>query len=243
MWTTIVSKRNGGKIQQTTQEVKTQKEPPTKKKSNPKEEIKKENTKKTHNSIKPDIKKNDDGTHTMEKLEWQKKYNPRTLQLGMVRPNAFVDVNDKELFGVVKMCIDLFEKHLNERLPEDFRKYLLYCGPMFFNWSVCGISLNGWNQKDKNDQTRLCLWCESPLENTRCKCKKFFDGTKLDTDEIPGLIRFCHEGCGVFTYIVVKGPLKGTLWKNDPNRHDEKYYLRKIKPTFKEFLDNIYKKD
>lgn len=136
--------------------------------------------------------------------------------------------------------VQQFESHVGEKLPDDFKKYILYCGPMFFNWSCCGISLHGWNENDEKDQRPWCVWCDQPLANTKCKCISFFDGKDLNNSEAPGLIRFSHEGCGFFKFIVVKGPLKGSIYSGNPNGDYDDNYLSKDKSTFKELLDGIY---
>jgi hypothetical protein len=33
-----------------------------------------------------------------------------------------------------------------------------------------------------------------------------------DRDEYPGVLEFCHHGCGTFAYLVVCGPTYGTIW-------------------------------
>jgi hypothetical protein len=33
-----------------------------------------------------------------------------------------------------------------------------------------------------------------------------------DRDEFPGVLEFCHQGCGSYSYLVVNGPTYGTLW-------------------------------
>jgi hypothetical protein len=82
-----------------------------------------------------------------------------------------------------------------------------------------------------------CLWCKKPLLGKQCP-KSFFDGTNLGPADQSGLIRFSHSGCGFFKFIVVAGPLKGTIWSGNPNGDDE--YLSQDKQTFIELLDNIY---
>lgn len=175
-----------------------------------------------------------------DQFEWRKKYNPRTLKLGMVTPNMFPDVNDKAFFEMVRERVSQYEAHVGESLPDDFRKYLIYCGPMFFNWSACGITLSKWNDADEDDQAQYCLWCPKALVGTKCLCKKFFDGSNLNDDSQPGLIRFSHSGCGYFKFIVTTGSLKGTIWSGNPNCDDEQPYLSRDQETFLELLDRIY---
>lgn len=175
-----------------------------------------------------------------DQFEWRKKYNPHTLRLGMISPNMFPDVNDNALFDMVRERVSQYEAHIGEPLPDDFKKYLIYCGPMFFNWSACGITLSKWNDADEDDQAQYCLWCPKALVGTKCSRKKFFDGTNLNNDEQPGLIRFSHEGCGYFKFIVTTGPLRGTIWSGNPNYGDDAPYLSQDKETFKELLDKIY---
>lgn len=177
-----------------------------------------------------------------EQAEWRQKYNPKTLKLGMVPPDAFVDLNDIEYFTLLTKRVEQVESHLGERLPDDFRKYILYCGPMFFNWSCCGIRLSGWNPAHQIDERAFCLWCPQPLVGTTCACNNFFDGSDLNNDETPGLVLFSHEGCGFFKFIAIKGPLKGTIWSGNPNRDDDENYLTPDTQSFKELLDSIYDK-
>jgi hypothetical protein len=180
-----------------------------------------------------------------ERLIWQQKYDPRVLELGMVPRDIFVDFNNVEYFKQIQARVEQFEAHIGETLPDDFRKYLLYCGHLFFNWSCCGIKLNGWNEEDQTDNEPYCLWCKQPLANTKCTCDKVFDGYHTpanDEDDEDGdyneegLIRFSHEGCGFFKFIVVKGPLKGSIWSTNNCGP----YLTKDRKTFKELLDQIY---
>ena len=98
--------------------------------------------------------------------------------------------------------------------------------------------MNGWNEKDETDQSHFCLWCNQPLTATKCTITNWYTGENEENG--PGLIRFSHEGCGMFKFIVIKGPLKGTIWSNDPNGDDP---LSQDKGTFKELLDDIYSEE
>ncbi len=31
-------------------------------------------------------------------------------------------------------------------------------------------------------------------------------------DDYPGILEFCHQGCGIYAYLVVNGPAYGTVW-------------------------------
>jgi hypothetical protein len=33
-----------------------------------------------------------------------------------------------------------------------------------------------------------------------------------DRDEYPGVLEFCHQGCAIYSYLVVNGPAYGTIW-------------------------------
>lgn len=35
---------------------------------------------------------------------------------------------------------------------------------------------------------------------------------EFDHDEYPGVLEFCHQGCAIFSYLVVNGPTYGTIW-------------------------------
>lgn len=207
-------------------------------------ENKKNLVKKTQNaSTQPSLETQRSEARALAELkEWRTKYNPKTLQLGMVPPSAFVNLNDEKFFEMICERVKLYETHVGERLPEDFRKYIVYCGPNFFNWSCHGISLHTWNEDDESDERPFCLWCNQPLANTKCKCDSWFDGTDLNNSEAAGLICFSHEGCGFFKFIVVKGPLKGTIYSGHPNGnpHGDDNYMSMDKESFKELLDKIY---
>jgi hypothetical protein len=34
----------------------------------------------------------------------------------------------------------------------------------------------------------------------------------LEQDEYPGVLEFCHQGCAIYSYLVVNGPTYGTIW-------------------------------
>jgi hypothetical protein len=34
-----------------------------------------------------------------------------------------------------------------------------------------------------------------------------------DPDDYPGILELCHQGCGVYYYLVVNGPTYGTIWE------------------------------
>ncbi len=174
-----------------------------------------------------------------EQNEWRKKYDPRNLSVGTVAPEGFVDLdNDDEYFLFLRGRVQLFEAHMDERLPEDFRKYLNYCGHLFYNFSYCGIGLTAWNENEGNDEIPFCQWCSQPLANTKCTSILYFDGKNKDDVCQPGLIRFSNEGCGYFKFIVIKGPLKGSIWSANPGYDGP--YLSRDEKTFKEILDNIF---
>jgi hypothetical protein len=48
--------------------------------------------------------------------------------------------------------------------------------------------------------------------------------TELDPqsrgDEFPGLLEFCHQGCGNYSYLVTKGAAYGTVWDGRPEDDD-----------------------
>ena len=33
-----------------------------------------------------------------------------------------------------------------------------------------------------------------------------------DSNEYPGVLEFCHQGCAIYCYLVVNGPTYGTIW-------------------------------
>lgn len=42
-----------------------------------------------------------------------------------------------------------------------------------------------------------------------------------DVAEFPGLLEVCHQGCGIYSYLVVNGPTYGTIW--DGRAEDDDY--------------------
>lgn len=160
-------------------------------------------------------------------LDWQHRYNPEKLELGMVNREDFVDVNNHKYFGKMVQCVETLERHIGERLPEDFRKYLIYCGHMFYDWCAYGIELWKWNDEDETDQTKYCMFCNQALEGTVCNASDF-------------KMCFSHEGCGFFRFITVKGPEKGTIWNANPNYSEPDPYLNRCEKTFIEILNRIY---
>src|SRR5688572_5955662 len=34
-----------------------------------------------------------------------------------------------------------------------------------------------------------------------------------DRDAYPGILEFCHQGCAIYSYLVVSGPTYGTIWE------------------------------
>ncbi len=164
--------------------------------------------------------------------EWQSKYDPRKIRLGFVSDEDFVSFDNTKYFDTLQKRVELFEFHMGEKMPPDFRKYLLYCGLNFFNW--CMLSIHFWELDGK---TSHCIWCKQQLAGTKCTCK-MFDGTDTENDKAPGLLRFSHEGCGHFMFIVVAGPLKGSIWNSNNNGS----YLTKSHMSFKEVLEMIYGK-
>lgn len=39
-----------------------------------------------------------------------------------------------------------------------------------------------------------------------------------DDEEAPGVLELCHHGCGIFSYLVVTGPTRGTMWDGEGGR-------------------------
>jgi hypothetical protein len=40
-----------------------------------------------------------------------------------------------------------------------------------------------------------------------------------DRDEFPGVLEFCHQGCAIYSYLVVNGPSYGTIWVGREDFH------------------------
>lgn len=94
--------------------------------------------------------------------------------------------------------IEAYEKHIDERLPEDLRKYLLYVSREFvYDSSYPQI-------------------CHLTKDNGICKIPEDKDFIYIDydndEDETDGMLRIAEDGCAFNKYIVVKGSHKGTIW-------------------------------
>lgn len=45
-------------------------------------------------------------------------------------------------------------------------------------------------------------------------------GQRNRRDEFPGILKFCHQGCGNYSYLVVAGAAYGTIWNGRPEDDD-----------------------
>jgi hypothetical protein len=45
-------------------------------------------------------------------------------------------------------------------------------------------------------------------------------GQKSCSDEFPGILEFCHQGCASYSYLVVAGAAYGTIWNGRPEDDD-----------------------
>lgn len=175
----------------------------------------------------------------IERKEWRIRYNPRTLGL---KNSFFVEnkdnfIKDEEFFRKVETRINDFEEHIGERLPLDFRKYLLYCGPWFHNYGTTTVQLTRFNECDNNDDRPYCIWCDQLLIGTKCTVgtagskNKWFNG-ELNKN---GLVMFSQEG-NTYKFIAVKGPFKDTIWYSNSYNNS----LIKDNRTFIQILNDIY---
>lgn len=99
--------------------------------------------------------------------------------------------------------LDEFETTNEIRLPDDYRQFLLKignggAGPYY------GLEPLSTFGRDLSRPFPFKAATDS-LTDEELQCL-------TDHDEYPGVLEFCHQGCGIYSYLVVSGPTYGTLW-------------------------------
>lgn len=96
-----------------------------------------------------------------------------------------------------------FESANRARLPEDYRRFLAAvgnggAGPFY------GLEPLGTFGRD----------LAGPFPFTRATDALTAEELERfpDRDEYPGVLEFCHQGCAIYSYLVVNGPAYGTVW-------------------------------
>lgn len=99
-----------------------------------------------------------------------------------------------------------FERTHQVKLPEDYRMFLREigngeAGPFY-----------GLEPLEKAGQYRDL---SKPFPFT--KATDSYSDAELDKwgdrDEYPGVLEFCHQGCAIYSYLVVNGPTYGIIWE------------------------------
>ena len=113
-----------------------------------------------------------------------------------------------------------FEKQHNIELPEFYRKFILHfgsqgCGPNYglLNLDYAILSTPSYPKESErinlsNDFRFKSHWNINYEQGDYGKWEKeYFEPKWID-----GSIRICHEGCGYYVILVVKGSEKGNVW-------------------------------
>ena len=132
----------------------------------------------------------------MEEIRYQR--NKLKMNLERLKERS----QQNQLLTSVVNDYEEYEKHIDERLPEDLREYLLCVSREFvYNSSypqICHLTKDIGTCKIPDDEDFI-----------------YFDDDS-DEDEIDGgMIRIAEDGCAFNKYIVVKGSRKGTIWRTD----------------------------
>lgn len=93
-----------------------------------------------------------------------------------------------------------FESSNELRLPDDYRRFLAIvgnggAGPFY------GLEPLGTFGRDLSKPFTLVRSTEDDP-----------DETAPDSELFGGVLDICHQGCGIFSYLVVNGPTFGTMW-------------------------------
>jgi hypothetical protein len=97
-----------------------------------------------------------------------------------------------------------FESAQRVILPEDYRCFLATvgnggAGPFY------GLELLGAFGRDLSKPFPPTQATDQELEH--------------DQDDYGGVLEFCHQGCGIYSYLVVNGPTFGTIWDGREDFH------------------------
>ncbi|HEY7154669.1 MAG TPA: SMI1/KNR4 family protein [Gemmataceae bacterium] len=96
-----------------------------------------------------------------------------------------------------------FESANGVRLPEDYRRFLTVvgnggAGPFY------GLEPLGTFGRDLTKPFPFVAATNTLTDEELDRLP--------DRDEYPGVLEFCHQGCAIYSYLVVNGPTYGTIW-------------------------------
>ena len=96
-----------------------------------------------------------------------------------------------------------FERAAGVRLPEDYRRFLSVvgnggAGPYY---GLEPLDMFG------RDLSRPFPFVTATDTLSDEELDRLSDG-----DAYPGVLEFCHQGCAIYSYLVVNGPTYGTIW-------------------------------
>lgn len=96
-----------------------------------------------------------------------------------------------------------FESANGVRLPEDYRRFLSAVG-------------NGGAGPFYGLEPLGTFGCDLSRPFPFVAATDTLTGEKsdrlADREEYPGILKFCHQGCAIYSYLVVNGPTHGTIW-------------------------------
>jgi hypothetical protein len=97
-----------------------------------------------------------------------------------------------------------FESANRSRLPEDYRRFLSVvgnggAGPFY------GLEPLGTFGRDLSRPFPFVAATDTLTDEE-------LDRLPDRGDEYPGVLEFCHQGCAIYSYLVVNGPTYGTIW-------------------------------
>jgi hypothetical protein len=96
-----------------------------------------------------------------------------------------------------------FESANRVRLPGDYRRFLATvgnggAGPFY------GLEPLGPSGRDLSRPFPFTTATDAPTDANSERLP--------DRDEYPGILEVCHQGCAIYSYLVVNGPTHGTIW-------------------------------
>jgi len=143
-----------------------------------------------------------------------------------------------------------FENQHNIELPEFYREFILHfglqgCGPNYgllnFDYAILSTPSNPKDSEKitlSNDFRFESIWNIKYEQGDYGKWEKeYFEAKWID-----GSIRICHEGCGYYVNLVVKGSEKGNIWldarASDGGIFPIGHHKGEAKTTFEEWYIN-----